>query len=102
MSVLEQALGGSRHVVGFKDGGGNKSFGLSRRQNGIGVFKVWLAGRIGGVSAIGSSWDSSGGPSVVRGGWGAGKFNLCWSGGWNMLGLCIVSRAEENSDNILL
>ena len=60
MSVLEQALGGSRHVVGFKDGGGNKSFGLSRRQNGIGVFKVWLAGRIGGVSAIESSWDFPG------------------------------------------
>ena len=78
MSVLEQALGGSRHVVGFKDGGGNKSFGLSRRQNGIGVFKVWLAGRIGGVSAIGSSWDSPGGSFVVRGGRCAGRLNPCW------------------------
>ena len=62
LSTLEQ--GGSKQVVGCKIGVGNKSFGLGR----IGVLKVWWTGRIEGVSALGSSWESPGGSVFGRGG----------------------------------
>ena len=54
------------------------------------------------MSATESSRGSFGDLSVRRRGLGAGKGKLFWTGGWNMLGLDIGARVEENGDNTVL
>ena len=54
------------------------------------------------MSVTESIRGSSRGLSVIRRGLGAGKGKLFWTVGWNMLGLDIGARVEENVDNTVL